>query len=226
MPATVHIFTDQVGVGVSHERLMASAQLEPVAHASIPTFVDSEPLRGCILIDVRQGHRLYARIKALGIHLQTIVINDRGDIEGAVAAMKLGAFDVIERPAEGRALLSATQRALKDCRPADTTAEMDAKQRMRGLSPRERQVLDALVAGQTNKTIATKLGISVRTVELHRARMLHRIRVPNAAAAIRLAIIAELGNRKAPYLWGLSRSPDYHFLRECAQFRRHPHRLL
>ena len=146
------------------------------------------------MIDVQQGHRLYARLRALGVRIPTIVLVDPDEIQVAVSVMKQGAFDVFERPADERALLFAMDRALRDTGPKDSMPEnLEAMGRVAKLSNRERQVLDALAAGQASKAIAYELGISVRTIEVHRARMLQRLGVQNAAAAIRLAVIAECG---------------------------------
>jgi two-component system response regulator FixJ len=107
--------------------------------------------------------------------------------------MKAGAVDFIEKPYNDEALLSAIEAALTRAGRADPDGEAaEARQRIAALSPRERQVLDALVAGRPNKVIAFDLGISVRTVEVHRSRMMERLGVRQLAEAIRLAVMARL----------------------------------
>jgi two-component system response regulator FixJ len=193
---TIHIVVDRGGETQPLEPLAASARFVPVTYVCPRTFIEIAPRLqgGCILIDVQQGHRLYARLRALGVRIPTIVLVDPDEIQVAVSVMKQGAFDVFERPADERALRFAMDRALRDTGPKDSMPEnLDAMGRVAKLSNRERQVLDALAAGQASKAIAYELGISVRTIEVHRARMLQRLGVQNAAAAIRLAVIAECG---------------------------------
>jgi two-component system response regulator FixJ len=117
----------------------------------------------------------------------------QGDIQSAVRAMKNGAADFIEKPYSDDALIAAIESALKAGAQQNRTDEIAAAAaRVETLSPRERQVLDALVAGRANKVIAFDLGISVRTVEVHRARMMDRLGVRQFAEAVRLAVLAKL----------------------------------
>jgi two-component system response regulator FixJ len=107
--------------------------------------------------------------------------------------MKAGAVDFIEKPYDDEVLVKAIELALSLPRQSDRNREAaEAAQRVAALSPRERQVLDALVAGRPNKVIAYDLGISARTVEVHRARMMERLGVRQLAEAIRLAVMARL----------------------------------
>ena len=117
----------------------------------------------------------------------------KGDMETAIRAMKGGAVDFIEKPFNDEGLLVAINAALAlALGPARDSESMAAAQRVAGLSPRERQVLDALVAGRQNKQIAYDLSISVRTVDVHRARMMERLGTHSLAEAIRLAVLAGL----------------------------------
>jgi two-component system response regulator FixJ len=122
-----------------------------------------------------------------------IVMTGQGDVPTAVRAMKAGAVDFIEKPFDDERLLTAIRAALASAGqvPRDREA-VAAAQRLGMLSPRERQVLDGLVAGRPNKLIAHDLGISVRTVKVHRARMLERLGIRRASEAIRLAVLATL----------------------------------
>jgi two-component system response regulator FixJ len=114
-----------------------------------------------------------------------------GDVATAVQAMKAGAVDFIEKPCDDERLLGAVRRALTVAGPAARNRETAAAaQRIATLSARERQVFDALTVGHPNKVVAFDLGISVRTVEVHRARMLERLGVRSLAEAIRLAVLA------------------------------------
>jgi two-component system response regulator FixJ len=157
-----------------------------------PTLVD-----GCVLVDVRMpgmsGLELQKQLKSLGFKLPIIVMTLKGDMETAVRAMKGGAVDFIEKLFNDEGLLGAINAALAlPLGPARDRETVDAVLRVAGLSPRERQVLDALVAGRATKQMAYDLGISARTVEVHRARMLARLGTHSLAEAIRLAVLAKL----------------------------------
>jgi two-component system response regulator FixJ len=122
-----------------------------------------------------------------------IVITGQGDVQTAVRAMKGGAVDFVEKPFDDELLINAIEAALaRKGRTQPGREATEAVERLAALSPREREVLDALMAGHPNKVIAYNLGISVRTVEVHRARMMHRLGVRQLAEAIRLAVIARM----------------------------------
>jgi two-component system, LuxR family, response regulator FixJ len=120
-----------------------------------------------------------------------IVMTGHGDVQTAVRALK--AHDFIEKPFEDERVLSAIAQALAPAGQGSRAREAaEAHNKTAALSPREREVLDGLVAGKPNKVIAYDLGISVRTAEVHRARMLERLGTRSTAEAIRLAVIATL----------------------------------
>jgi two-component system response regulator FixJ len=121
-----------------------------------------------------------------------------GDGQAAMRAMKACADDFIEKPFDDERLLSAIDQALAPAGQAPRAREaVEARNKAAALSPREREVLDGLVAGKPNKAIAYDLGISGRTVEVHRARMLKRLGTRSTAEAIRLAVIATLAPHSA-----------------------------
>lgn len=146
----------------------------------------------CVVADVRMpglsGLDLVRRFGEEGHATPVILITGHGDIDMAVAAIKLGAFDFIEKPFDESRLLesirSATSHALSRQRSADELAEIRA--RMESLTERQRQVLDLAVAGLSNKEIAARLGISFRTVEIHRAWMMERMGARNLAELVRV----------------------------------------
>ena len=201
---TVHIVDDDAAVRRSLERLLDSAGFEPVSHETSTAFLAAAPdlSEGCVLLDVRMpgldGPAVQASLATLQSTLPVIVMTGQGDIQTAVRAMKAGAIDFIEKPFDDEALVDAIDAALKRAARRSPDREMsEAAERLDALSPREREVLDALMAGRPNKVIAFDLGISVRTVEVHRARMMRRLGVRQLAEAIRLAVMAKMASHDA-----------------------------
>jgi len=139
------------------------------------------------------GIALLRRLGELGVRLPVIVVTGHGDVPTAVSAMKAGAIDFIEKPIDDELLLAAVDAALAEAKPIARDREAArAAELIERLSPRERQVLDAIAIGRPNKLIAYDLGISVRTVEVHRAHMQERLGVRNIAEAIRISLMAAL----------------------------------
>ena len=162
----------------------------------LKTAADLPP--GCVLLDVRMpdidGLEVQRELRARGIMLPVIIMTGHGDIDMAVAAMKAGACDFIEKPFEKAALLGCVESARRLSaadRGANAQAE-EAKARLNILTDRERDVLDGLVEGLPNKTIAYDLGISPRTVEIHRANLMQKLEVKSLAEALRIAFHAGL----------------------------------
>jgi two-component system response regulator FixJ len=154
-------------------------------------------LTGCVLLDIQMpgvdGLAVKARLNRLGVPLPVIVMTAHGDVARAVQAMKAGAVDFLEKPFDDETLLNGIEAALaKAGRRVGDREPVEAAQRIATLSPREREVLDGLVTGRPNKVIAFDLGISVRTVEVHRARMMERLGTRKLADAVRLAVLAKL----------------------------------
>ena len=154
---------------------------------------------GCVLLDVRMpdidGLEVQRELRARGIMLPVVIMTGHGDIDMAVAAMKAGASEFIEKPFEKAALLGCVEaaRLLSAAdRGAGARAE-DARARLNALTDRERDVLDGLVEGLPNKTIAFDLGISPRTVEIHRANLMQKLEVKSLAEALRIAFHAGVG---------------------------------
>jgi two-component system response regulator FixJ len=196
---TVHVVDDDAGVRRSLERLLSSAGFAAVSYPTPEAFLEAAPglAAGCILLDVQMpgmdGLMLQAELRARGGGLPVIVMTGHGDVARAVRAMKAGAADFIEKPFNDEILVAAIEAALGKVghvgRDRDAAA---AAQRIATLSPREREVLEGLVSGRSNKEIAFDLGISIRTVEVHRSRMMERLDVRQFAEAVRLAVLAGL----------------------------------
>ena len=201
---TVHIVDDDAAVRRSLERLLGSMEFYTVSYPTPEEFLLAAPSlsEGCLILDVKMpgigGLEVQARLIRLGFLLPIIVITGQGDVQTAVGAMKAGAFDFLEKPYEDLVLLASIEAAFASA-PADRLQQVqDAAQRVGRLSPREKEVLDALLAGASNKVIAFDLGLSVRTVEVHRAHMMERLGTRQLAEAIRLAIMATLGPGSKP----------------------------
>jgi len=139
------------------------------------------------------GLELLSRLKQGGFRRPVVVMTAHGDVSTAVRAMKAGALDFVEKPFDDGALLAVVEAALGTSQAAGAAGADDAAERVAALSPREREVLDLLIAGKPNKQIARDLGLSPRTVEVHRARLMARLGVGSLAEAVRLAVRAELG---------------------------------
>ena len=195
----VHVVDDDAAVRRALVRLLRSEGLEAVAYETAQAVLNAAPSlsSGCILLDLQMpgmdGLELLARLGELGIELPVIVVTGHGDVPTAVRAMKAGAVDFIEKPIDETQLFAAIDAALAEKKFAVRDRVVaGAAERMALLSPRERQVLEAIAVGRPSKLIAYDLGISVRTVEVHRAHMLDRLGVRNMAEAIRIAVIATL----------------------------------
>ena len=196
---TIHIIDDDEPVRRSLECLLSSQGFSTCSYPSAPAFVDSlaRVVDGCVLLDVRMpefdGLQLQAWLNERKFRLPVIVMTAYGEIKIAVRAMKAGAVDFIEKPFDSDYLLSAIEFAFDYARPAACNIEASkAVRRLAALSPRERQVLNLYMAGKYTKLVAHELGLSVRTVEVHRARMLHRLGVRQLGEAIRIAVMAQV----------------------------------
>jgi two-component system, LuxR family, response regulator FixJ len=152
---------------------------------------------GCIVSDVRMpgmdGLTLLRRLRAGGSPMPLMLITGHGDVSMAVAAMKAGATDFLEKPFEADALLAAVGAALNPSR-TDTKSDVTevSRQRLQKLTSREYEVFEHLVAGKSNKEIAAQLGISPRTVEFHRAHIMQKMAVKGLPELVRLWLSADL----------------------------------
>lgn len=151
---------------------------------------------GCVLLDVRMsdidGFAAYRELRARGIMLPVVIMTGHGDIDMAVTAMKAGVSDFIEKPFEKAALLACVEsaRKLSQAQRGACIRAQEARARLNALTDRERDVLGGLVEGLPNKTIAHDLGISPRTVEIHRANLMQKLEVKSLAEALRIAFHA------------------------------------
>lgn len=196
----VYVIDDDQGARDSLTFLLGSAQFTVRAYESASAFLDAIPAAagGCVITDVRMpeidGIELLRRLKNRKISWPVIVITGQADVPLAVEAIKQGAVDFIEKPYNADALLDAVRAALSSHeKSAAQDSERAAVQgRIAALSPRERQVLEGLVAGRPNKVIAYDLGISNRTVEIYRANVMTKMQATSLSHLVRMALIVAL----------------------------------
>ncbi|MEQ8744181.1 response regulator [Parasphingorhabdus sp.] len=170
------------------------------AYESAEAFLEelNPALSGCILLDVRMpglsGPELQERLLDMNVSLPVIMITGNADLPTAVKTMKAGAIDFIEKPFEKGALLESVEKALAlSAKQHAQAVSTDNWERNLGkLTPRERQVLEQIVQGHPNKIAAFHLGISQRTVEVHRSRIIEKLEARNFSHLIRMAIAAEV----------------------------------
>ena len=179
----VHVIDDDEAARSSLEFLLSTAGLNVRTYDSAAAFVSNfkDDGRGCIITDVRMpemsGIELLRKLKDMSVDLPVIVITGHGDVSLAVEAMKAGAVDFLEKPFDDDRMLGSINSALERNREegARATERAQIREKLAQLSQREREVLDGLVAGAANKTIAFDLGISARTVEVYRANVMTKM---------------------------------------------------
>ena len=185
----LHIIDDEEVVRDSLSWLAASRSIDARIYASAQQFLDSldgnfDAAGDCVLLDVRMpdmnGIALFDQLvkRDLTARLPVIFLTGHGDVPMAVDSLKLGAFDFFEKPFNDNDLMDRVQQGLANSRQAGELAAVHA--RLATLSTREREVLDLILAGKMNKVVADKLGISMRTVEVHRAHIFDKMQVKTA----------------------------------------------
>lgn len=195
---TVFVVDDDAAMRTSLRWLIESVGLSVETYNSAQEFLNAyTPDRsGCIVLDVRMpgmsGLELQEHLNSRRIMIPVIIVTGHGDIPMAVAAMKAGAVEFIEKPFNDQRLLDCVQEALqRDNRIRNDQVEKAAiDQRLDNLTPREREVMEMVVAGKANKVIAALLDVSAKTVEAHRAKVMEKMGVTSLAELVRLALIA------------------------------------
>ena len=206
MEPTVFIVDDDNAVRDSLALLISLQGFPTRTFASAKAFLDEvqHDWAGCALIDLRMpdmsGLEVQAALVERGVPLPIIIITAHGDVAATRQALKSGALDLIEKPIDDTELLEAIrtawQRDAEHRQAAREAAQFNAL--LHRLTPREREVLDRIVAGQHNREIALALGISARTVEVHKARLMEKLRVERIPDLMRAMIAADRDNRADP----------------------------
>jgi two-component system response regulator FixJ len=191
----IYVVDDDSAVRDSTSVLLESAGFRVRTFMHGEEFLAAAPALppGGLVCDVRMprldGIALLNRLAELRLHFPAVVITGHGDIRTAVEALKSGAMDFLEKPYAQEALLATIRRITEKIRPADLEARSAARQ-LTGLTVRERDVLERLVAGMPNKIIAHDLAISVRTVEFYRTRVMKKLHARSLSELIRSALAA------------------------------------
>ena len=194
---TVFIVDDDAAVRQGLRFMLRAAGYSVDALPSARAFLDDcDPRRGgCLLLDVQMpqmtGLELQQQLDLRGWRIPVIFITGHGTVPLAIAAMKAGAFDFIEKPLREDALLESIERALhwNDKAYEERLERATLRDRVALLTQREREVFELVAAGEPNKMIARRLGISFRTVELHRAHIIEKLQARSLSDLIRMAII-------------------------------------
>ena len=196
---TIFVVDDDEGVRNSIRFLLKSVGLATKTLASASEFLETYKPRqpGCLVLDVRMpgmsGLELQQQLNLRGAIIPVIFITGHGDIPMAVEAMQHGAFDFLQKPFRDQDLIDRIQRALE--RDAHNRAALAQHDRIRArfdsLTPREREVLALMTRGKPNKVMAAELGVSQRTVEIHRARVMEKTGAASLAQLVRMAMDLE-----------------------------------
>lgn len=185
----LHIVDDEDVIRDSLAWLARSRGIDACGYASAQAFLDQAGARfdaggDCVLLDVRMpdmnGVAVFDQLSARGLtgRLPVIFLTGHGDVPMAVDTLKRGAFDFFEKPFNDNQLMDRVEEALAQSRQAGVGAAVQS--RLATLSAREREVLDLILAGKLNKVVADELGISMRTVEVHRAHIFDKMQVKTA----------------------------------------------
>ena len=195
---TVYIVDDDQAVRHAMELLMRSVGMEYAIFHSGDEFLEkySPDFAGCLVLDIRMpglgGLELQERLNELGSTLPIIFVTGHGDVPMAVEAMQKGAVDFIQKPFRDQELLDRIGDAMKADRERRSARQQkaDVLERIGKLTNRERQVLDLVVTGKPNKVIAYELGVSQRTVEIHRARVMEKMQAKSLADLVKMHLAA------------------------------------
>jgi two-component system response regulator FixJ len=200
MPHKVYVIDDDEAMRDSLMFLLDSAGFEVTLFEAAQQFLDARSALpfGCVVSDVRMpgidGIELLKQLKAAHSAFPIVIMTGHGDVPLAVEAMKLGAVDFLEKPFEDDRLIAMIEGAIREAEPAAKSEAVahDIAARVASLSPRERQVMDGLIAGMSNKLIAREYDISPRTIEVYRANVMTKMQANSLSELVRLGMRAGL----------------------------------
>lgn len=205
MQSTVFVVDDDPAIRESLRWLIESVGLKVKVFTTANEFLKSyDPsLPGCLVLDIRMpgmsGLDLQNELAARNVSIPILIITGHAEVPVAVRAMKAGALDFIEKPFSDQLLLDRIRRAIeKDVEFRQANSErVGVAARLAQLTPREREVMDLVIAGKANKVIASELGLSPKTVEVHRAHVMKKMQVDSLADLVRLGMLSRSRNAKA-----------------------------
>lgn len=195
----VYVVDDDRAVRESLRWLIESVGLEAATFEDPEMLLEAcQPERcGCIILDVRMpamsGLDLQEVLKQRGIEVPVLIVTGHGDVPMAVRALKAGAFDFIEKPYNDQLLLERVQQAIEQHRgkrQAQVRRE-ELQRRLALLTPREREVMEGVVSGESNKHIARRLDLSIKTVEVHRANLMVKMQADSISTLVRMVLATE-----------------------------------
>jgi len=192
----VYVIDDDDAVRESLKWLISSIDIEVKVFASATNFLEQchQVSTGCLITDVRMpglsGLDLQNELKKRGIEIPVVVITGHGDVQMAVRAMKAGVFDFIEKPFNDQYLLDLVNRAVIQSQTSknEKTHQDELRARLETLTPREQEVMELIVDGEANKNIALKLGISDKTVEAHRAKVMTKMQAHSLPELVKMVL--------------------------------------
>jgi two-component system, LuxR family, response regulator FixJ len=192
----VYVIDDDDAMRDSLDYLLGAADFHVTLFESAQQFLNALPTIdfGCVVSDVRMpgidGIALLKHLKACGSLFPVVIMTGHGDVPLAVEAMKLGALDFLEKPFEDNRLIEMIEAALRQAEPIAKSEAVvsEIQSRIASLSPRERQVMDGLIAGLSNKLIAREYDISPRTIEVYRANVMTKMQAASLSELVRLAM--------------------------------------
>jgi FixJ family two-component response regulator len=203
MKQMVYIVDDDFGMRKSLARVMEGAALEAQLYESAEEFLDGYKSAGpaVLVLDLQMpgmhGVELLRHLRSRDIHIPVIVVTGTGTVPIAVETMKLGAVEFLEKPVDPRVLVNRVEQSLasESTRQVEVSEIEAIQKRFDSFTDREREVLDLIISGQSNKQIATTLQISIKTVAVHRAKLMLKTGATNTADLVRMSMIA---NRAMP----------------------------
>jgi two-component system response regulator FixJ len=197
---TVFVVDDDKEVRDALQLLMESVGLQVETFGSAQEYLDQfdGERPGCLVLDIRMpgmsGLELQARLAAESVHPPIVIITGHGDVPMAVRAVQAGAVDFVQKPFNDQSLLDSVHRAIEQdaVQRGEVSRIRDIEERLSRLTPREREVLDLVIAGKRNKVIAADMNISQSTVEAHRAKVMEKMQASTLSDLMRMMLTLEM----------------------------------